>query len=67
VRELNSRKSPTARNILFSADSRELSGLRGMGVEGGLEGVTEDMKVSSKKIDGEETGLYGGPEQFRMI
>jgi hypothetical protein len=34
VRELNSRKSPTARNILFSDDSRDDRDMSGAGVDG---------------------------------
>jgi len=41
VRELNSRKSPTARKILFSEDSRLETATEGR--EGGIDVVREDV------------------------
>jgi hypothetical protein len=41
VRELNSRKSPTARKILFSEDSRFETATEG--IEGGIDVVREDV------------------------
>jgi len=41
VRELNSKKSPTARKILFSEDSRLETATEG--IEGGIDVVREDV------------------------
>ena len=41
MRELNSRKSPTARKILFSEDSRFETATEG--IEGGIDVVREDV------------------------
>ena len=41
MRELNSRKSPTARKILFSEDSRFETATEG--IDGGIDVVREDV------------------------
>jgi hypothetical protein len=48
VRELNSRKSPTARNILFSDDSRDDRDMLGTGVDGA--GVMEVEVIESVSV-----------------